>query len=287
MLDGGPGVVAVPKGALGLQGLAATKDLNSYINRAPDPRLNSILSKTNSPLRLGLIQQTDDVVQANGQRFPYACRFMFNPPVITVGYQVATGVLPPNQLTTAQLAATPIYPGATSVGFSLLFDRTYEVHYGPGQRNPTDLRKIGVYHDIQALENIVGVRNTASYSGSPTVDQSGNAVASTDNKDLLGNMLMIPVYVIFGGGAGIGLAYVGFFTSMTVTYTLFSQNMVPTRAAVDLQFTQLIGVGSQDFQKGGGTLIDRAHTATRTTTASGKNVDKKLSGYDLWKIRNR
>lgn len=271
MVDSGPGTVVVPKGPLGLQGYASNAvDLNDYINRAPDPRLNSILSKTNSPLRLGLIQQTDDVAAANGQLWPYATRFMFNPAVINVTYNVATGVLPPNQLTTDQVAAAGIYPGATSIGFSLFFDRTYEVAYGPGQRNPTDLRKIGVYHDIHSLENVVGVSNKGSYTGDQIVGADGKPTGKPE--DLLGNMLMIPVYVIFGGGAGVGLAYVGFLTSMNVTYTLFSQNMVPTRATVDLQMTQLIGHGNQDFQRGGGTLIDRAHTAGRTTTSSGKNV---------------
>lgn len=268
--SGGPGTISVPKGPIGLQGLvnSGPVDLNDYINRAADPRLNSILAKTGSPLRLGIIQQTDEVASANGQIWPYAVRFMFNPAVINVSYSVATGVLPPNQLTTDQLAATAIYPGSTSIGFSLFFDRTYEVNYGPGQRNPTDLRRIGVYHDINALERLVGVRNKASYTG--VIGPDGKPVG--DSKDLLGNMLMIPVYVIFGGGAGIGLAYVGFLTSMNVTYTLFSQDMVPTRATVDLQMTQLMGAGDQDFQRSGGTLIDRAHTAGRTTTSSGKNI---------------
>ncbi len=265
-----PSIEVPTLGPVGLQGWAAASgDVNDYINRTPDPRLNSILRKTGSPLRLGIIQQTDDWAIANDQRQPYACRFMFNPPVINVGYSIATGVLPANQLTSAQAAALALYPGQTTLGFSLLFDRTYEVAYGPGQSNPTDLRKIGVYHDIHALENVVGVSNSANYTRD-SVDEKGKA--KTNANALLGNMLMVPVYVIFGGGAGIGLAFVGFFTAMSVTYTLFSQNMVPTRAAVDLQFNQLIGSNAQDFQQGGGTLLERIHNFPRSgnTTSSGK-----------------
>lgn len=266
--------VSVPAGPLGLQGRA--RDINSYINRAPDTRLNSILKKTGSALRLGIIQQTDDVAAANGQAQPYACRFHFNPPTIGVTYQVATGVLPVSQLTTDQAAALAIYPGQTQLAWDLFFDRTYEVNYGPGQANPTDLREIGVYHDIQALENVVGVSNSAKYS---VQTSAADGTSKSNDQNLMGNMLMIPVYVLFGGGSGgtgrranTGLAYVGFLTSMNVTYTLFSSNMVPTRATVSLSFQQLVGRGARDYQKAGGTVIDRAHAVGRTTTSSGQNV---------------
>lgn len=267
----GPTSVKVPAGPMGVQGLATprSRTIDSYINRAPDPRLNSIIKTMKSPLRLGIIQQTDDWMAAiQNQAYPYACRFMFNPPVINVNYQVATSQLPAGQQTVDQLAAAAIYPGATGLSFDLMFDRTYEVAYGPGQSNPQDLRKVGVYHDIQALENVVGVRNSANYTGATVIDASGKVTAG-GTSDLIGNMLMVPVYVLFGGGAnGVGLAYVGFFTSISVQYTLFSQNMVPTRALVSLQFTQIIGRGVSDLKSG--TVIDRAHL--RNTTASPARV---------------
>lgn len=275
---GGSSSVKVSAGSAGVQGQVTHHDdnINAYINRPPDPRLNSIIKKMGLGLKLGIVQQTDEASRGNNQTHPYACRFHFNPPAISVAYSVATGVLPANQLTVDQLAASAIYPGQTSVSFGLLFDRTYEVAYGPGQTNPQDLRKIGVYHDIEALERVVGVKQKWSYTDQ-TTNPDGTA-KSEGKTDVQGNMLMLPVYLIFGGGpANSGLAFVGFFTSMNVTYTLFSQNMVPTRATVELGFQQLVGANSRDYTKGGGTLIDRAHAAGRTTTSSGQNV--ALSPY--------
>lgn len=255
--------VKVPTGPLGLQGSVYHWD--DYINRAPDQRLNSIIKKMNSPLRLGLVQQTDDWAVATGQGRPYACRFMFNPPIINMQYNVATTQLPAAQQTSDQLAANAIYPGSTLGSFNLLFDRTYEVAYGPNATNSLDLRKVGVYHDIQAMERVVGVSEAAKYSG------------GADNKDVyaMGNMLMVPVYILFGGGANnVGLSYVGYFTSMLVEYTLFAQNMVPTRAQVSLQFTQIIGRSLTDLK--GGTIVDRAQRGN--TTASGSKTSKSSAG---------
>lgn len=66
---------------------------------------------------------------------------------------------------------------------------------------------------------------------------------------MIGNMTLVPVYIIFGGGGTAdgkyapitGLAFVAYITSMSVTYGLFSQNMIPTRAGVSISAVQLVG----------------------------------------------
>lgn len=267
-----PGVatVSVPKKGSGLQG--AFNDINQYINPPPDPRLNDIVARKAPGLRHGIIQQTDDMVGPD-QKFPYACRFLFNPAVINVSYNVATGVTPPSELTPDQAKALAIYPGATGIGFSLLFDRTYDVYYGP-QAGGFDLREIGVYADIAALESVTGVRTNVTVAGNDNI-----TLASGDNSSaIVGNMLMIPAYVIFGGGNGgksgkplTGLTYIGYITSMNVSYGLFSENMVPTRAAVDIQMTQLVGKDAVSFQAAGGTLVDRGAKAFPTTNRDSRN----------------
>lgn len=243
-------------GPIGLQGnVAHPLSINGYINPPPDKRLNSILSKTGSTLRQGLIQQTDDWVKSRGgvgvrrQRFPYTCRFLYNPPVVNVSYGIDMGALSAGQLTAEQLTADPVYAGMTSVGFSLLFDRTYEM-MGP-THTAGDLRQVGVYRDIAALENVVGVRDGL-------ID--GEEV-------MLGNMKAVPVYILFGGGGTgrgsvPGLAFAGVIQSLNVTYTLFSQNMIPMRATVEVGFQQMIGRSAQDINKGGGDLLNRAHNTT-------------------------
>lgn len=241
---------------MGLQGnVAHPLSINGYINPPPDKRLNSILSKTGSRLRQGVIQQTDDWVKSvagtgvQRQRFPYACRFLYNPPVINVSYGVDMGVTATGSLRPEQLTADAVYPGSTSLGFSLLFDRTYEM-MGPTQ-TAGDLRKVGVYRDIAALENVVGARE----------------IEKGTNKAVLSNMKAVPVYILFGGGGSgkssiPGLAYAGVINSLAVTYTLFSQNMVPMRATVEIGFQQMVGRSASDVAQGGGSLLDRAHNTT-------------------------
>jgi hypothetical protein len=286
--DFGPGSAS---NFIGVQGQKATDPGNAlnYINPPTDRRLNSILQKTGSPLRQGIIQQTDDVVAAAGttvqsdgtsisQPYPYACRFMFNPPDFTVGYGINTNVLPLGQMTPAQLQGKAFYAGQTSISFSLLFDRTYEIAYGPGGTYNADLRKIGVYADIAALEAVVGVRSVSTTNPGAN-DQSGataSVLKTSGGSTLLGNMSMVPVYILFGGGSGpggdsVGMGFAAYITSMTVNYGLFSSSMVPTRASVQIGATQLVGENLQTLFDKGGTLPKRLGQAGRVSTVYGGN----------------
>lgn len=226
--------------------------LQEYINPATDPRINSIITKTGSPLKQGIIQQTDDNV-TGGQKYPYACRFMFNPTAIEVSYATDETAFNPATLTPAQGAASAIVPGKTSISFSLLFDRTFEVAYGPSALRPRNLRDIGVYADIAALENVVGVRyNFAEDAESVT--------------QLMG---IRPCYFVFGGGDNnVGLTFIGAITSMNVTYSSFSERMVPVRAGVAINAVQFLGRSFEEFDQQGGTLLERA-SAERSRGRSG------------------
>lgn len=222
-------------------------NIQDYSNPPADPRINSIITKTGSPLRQGIIQQTDDNVVAP-QRFPYACRFMFNPTAIEVSYATDESAFDPATMSAAQSAGVAVVPGKTSISFSLLFDRTFEVAYGPSTLRPRDLRDIGVYADIGALESVVGSRfNFASNS-----------------KNVIQLMGLRPCYFIFGGGNNnVGLSFIGAITSMTVTYSSFSERMVPVRAGVIINATQYLGKSFDDFNRRGGTVLERAAVRSR------------------------
>lgn len=226
---------------IGLQQDFRAFDIQEYTNPATDPRINSIIQKTGSPLRQGIIQQTDDNV-VGPQKFPYACRFMFNPTAIGVSYATDETVYNPSVQTPAQAAALALVPGRTGISFSLLFDRTFEVAYGPSASRPLDLRDIGVYADIGALENVVGARFNFT----------------TDASSVIQPMGVRPCYFIFGGGDNnVGLTFIGAITSMNVTYSSFSERMVPVRAGVELNVVQLLGRSFDDFERRGGTLLER------------------------------
>lgn len=239
--DGG-GSATVSTGGVGLQGKFNGGNIQEYINPPADSRLNSILHKTGSPLRQGIIQQTDDMV-TGPQKYPYACRFMFNPTTLDVGYATDESVFDPSKLTPDQAAAVALVPGKTSLSFSLLFDRTYEVAYGPSGSVPRDLRNIGVYADIAALENVVGARYNFATKADAVIQPMG----------------IRPCYFVFGGGAGnVGLTFIGAIVQMQVTYSSFSERMVPVRAGVQLQVVQFLGRDFNQLNERGGTLIQRA-----------------------------
>lgn len=251
--DSGAGI------GIGLQGRLNVNDLNGYVNPPADPRLNSIIKKMGSPLRQGIIQQTNDAF-VPPQRYPYACRFLFNPTTISVNYGGPDeNILDPSKLTPEESAALASVPGKTTLGFSLFFDRTYEVAYGPSATLPRNLRNIGVYADIGALENVVGARFNFG----------------DDPKTVIQPMGLRPAYIIFGGGSdNVGLSFIGAITSMDVTYTTFSERMVPIRAAVNIGVTQMLGRDIGELRAQGGTLLQRAQDRTRRQNIGAQSLPR-------------
>lgn len=279
--------------AIGVQGLLDINNLHNYLNAPMDPRMRS-QNPYYAGLKQGIIQQADSWVQGVGrgqavtdsgdlnggtlstQQYPFGVRFLFNPSGINVSYQTDPSVLPLGQTTEAQAAALSFYPGSTSINFSLQFDRTYEVVYGPNATTATtagkDLRGIGVYEDIGFLEKVIGARGL---------------LRDSSNQPQLSNMVMVPVVIIFGGGDGkggvaaaVGLSYYAFINSVSVTYSHFARNMVPIRAGVDINATMIIGSSPADAAKSGDlrSQIRTAAGRAATTTGSGSKSPQSLGG---------
>lgn len=223
------------------------KDKSSYINPPHDARMNSILKHYNSKLTHGIMQQHDSLLQGTGnpQKYPYAVRFLWNPTNITHTISLDSDFKTQYKLEPADAAAVAIGAGSGSIGFRLLFDRTYEVAYGPNKSSSRDLRRVGVYADVAFIERIMGVVSSQ-------VDALGQQVFQPAQ--------LIPVNFLFGGGYGlrggaVGLKYVGYITQASINYTQFSENMVPMRCEVDISVVQ--SVGQRDVALSGGSLLDR------------------------------
>lgn len=172
--------------------------------------------------------------QGNNQ---YRVNFLYNPSTISESRSADfnSEVLPIS-------ARTPGDPGQfatglnTTIGFSLLFDRTFELW--DASYVGTDAGKYGVYADINAFYNLLGINQVSIQS---PVSLSSGSFASTQKYALVvqGPMSQIAVDLYFGAKSEGALKYYGFVSSFDITYTHFTQKMVPQRCAVNVSFTML------------------------------------------------
>ncbi|MFD4858435.1 hypothetical protein [Streptomyces atratus] len=180
---------------------------------------------------------------------PYMVNFLYNPPSVKVSHQtdVASSVS-----VTPQAYRNPLDKGnwniplSATIGFNLLFDRTYEMWGGPQVPNAGDYtgwvpQTHGVWVDIAALYRVVGiiqpkdnaVTNSPLRPGVPTspyVDHSSDGLTSLISNSNPGPMPLTPVTVYFGGVDS--LSYHGYISSIELDWTHFSQMMVPMRCVV-------------------------------------------------------
>jgi hypothetical protein len=175
----------------------------------------------------------------NGGPLP-TLAFLYNPTTVTAYF--ATDV---NDTSVDMLYSSPPDSGLPTMGmnqvvsFSLLFDRTFEMwgsYSNSGEPNTAqsglqgsnDPSVVGVDADVLAMKQLAGM---FFFSAS----QRGTA----QQQIAQGPMLMIPTYLNFGKLSS-GETYYGYVSDFTVTYTHWTQNMVPIRCTIDVDFTLLI-----------------------------------------------
>lgn len=152
--------------------------------------------------------------------------FLFNPTEINASYSVqfqGAAKQYPNLNDTA-LLRTGL---SQSVSFTLLFDRTYAFFNNKGG----DLAALGVDVDVRQMRQFTGM-----YVAAKNQAQANGGASFTVAQ---GIMAQIPSYVFFSGVVSHGLIYYGFVNAWDVTYTHFSNKMVPMRCAIDVSFTLL------------------------------------------------
>jgi hypothetical protein len=193
--------------------------------------------------------------------------FLFNPSTINSSFSVAN----------ASLQAAFLYPvpGSTStllaplqqtVSFDLYYDRTYELNYGTGAngngtQKANDPGVIGCQADVLQWMQFTGMlANLNNVSNVQTLLTGGAAFGSTTNipTSALGNggiMIMVPCWLYFSNltqakaltktqansvqALNSQLAYYGYVDSWSVNYTHWTQQMVPIRCVISVEFTML------------------------------------------------
>jgi hypothetical protein len=208
---------------------ARIRSVPSWISKSQDPRFQ---------LERGNIISAFPKASTEMNRY-YILNFLYNPSVVNVSHSInAANQVAPAYTRSDFDKGTPLVAAGGSLSFSLLFDRTYEMS-DPAQQG-TFAGTYGVMADIHVLYNLVGI-NTKQLVGHEA-DKSAPSSA-VDSKDVIGVMQMNPVIVHFGRPMDGGyrdsslpnmsmMRYFGYLTSLNITYSHFSQRMMPVRCAV-------------------------------------------------------
>lgn len=206
-------------------------------NQAINPTIKKDFNSRTGSLHRGLLVAGAGIAGNTGQ-VQYKVNFLYNPSTISESRSIDlnNGVLP-------SYARNPDDPGTyatslnTTVGFSLLFDRTFELW--DGSYRSTQPGIYGVRTDVEAFYNLLGINtpvvqtNTQTQAAPPAINPSKviNVVQ--------GPMQFIPTNLYFGDNSKGALSYFGYVSGMDITYTHFIANMTPSRCAIDISFTVL------------------------------------------------
>lgn len=183
-------------------------------------------------------------------------RFLYNPSDFTVGYSPTDAVIqnPDTSGSDAAASATLLGASTTTCSFSLLFDRTYEVNAALNTPGSQFSHLTGVNVDTVVFQQLLGI------------PLNGN-----------GFPLYLPIQLYLGGVNT--LAFYGVVNNSSVTYTHFSQNMVPLRAVVSVNMTQWID-STQDTTPGSVGKTTGIYSAPRggTSVPSPQTGQSAISG---------
>lgn len=166
-------------------------------NRKPDGRLFDATPWVGKIDR-GEIMEYDAGTNRYG---PGRVQFMYNPNEITYTFQFNSAIADPSQ--TAQIPTLGAL-GGTVLGFTLFFDRHYEVAYGGDKQ--------GVLDDLRVLKYIVGMKSDAY-----------NFMITKTNRFILGT----------------NHRFFGIINSMQARLAHFSEQMVPMVAEVMISAIQV------------------------------------------------
>lgn len=162
--------------------------------------------------------------------------FQYNPSSFEASYELQNTTVNASQMyqiTSGEAALT--VPMMQQVEFTILFDRTFDLWGTVGSETASTVNALGVDADVLALKQYTGMFMTASNAAEASASFS-NAVPAVGQ---LSQGLMQPMlgYLYFSSTPTYGSFYYGYVDSWDVTYTHFTQSMVPMRCSCDISFT--------------------------------------------------
>ncbi|MCC3766038.1 hypothetical protein [Streptomyces sp. UNOC14_S4] len=176
-------------------------------------------------------------------------RFLYNPSTVAITHGLDGQNMQLAQWQRSEdMTGTALLPVNNSCSFSLLFDRTFDV-IGPRDKPPA---KFGVMYDVNMLYNLCGINQKVKpniggggdddfpvgpWIGGSDKDDKPSSDSGEMPQTITGPMQMVPVDVYFGGHQN--LYFYGFISNISINYSHWVQEMIPTRCAVSLTVTGL------------------------------------------------
>lgn len=169
--------------------------------------------------------------------------FLYNPSTVEATYPIADASVGailqfPNPNDKADLRV----PLQQTVTWSLLFDRTYEL-WGSTNRtkhpgkNGNDPSAVGVLADVFQMQQFTGMLVNYSPGNNPVVvpTNTGGSVANFAGHQ--GIIQIVPCWVYFGVKEA--LSFYGYIQEWDLQITHWSQDMVPMRCVININFNML------------------------------------------------
>lgn len=223
--------------------------------------------------------------------------FLYNPSTVEASYSIdnigaqSTLMFP---VATSDSNTSLVLQLSQTVGFTIMFDRTYEMNTGSAS---AQMKALGCEVDVLAMKQFTGMfsqigsanvqsgdptsgnpflGSAAGGSGGTSTAISGlNAALNTANPNsgavLQGIMAYQPSYVFFGAPQA-SICYYGVVSSWDVQYTHFAQNMVPMRCVIDVSYTLLPPPTTSVANDAGATSASQKAAINAFINASGGKV---------------
>lgn len=186
------------------------------------------------PLKRGRIVASEVATTSAGLQV----NFMFNPTTLDFAFAFDGSQADPEGTDKTVTAPTV---GEGQLSLNLLFDRTYEVW----DRASTVAGVFGVHADVLAFYAFLGL-----------IDASYTASSSWEQLYPKSQIQQVYSYLYIGDR----LKYFGYITSFSVSYTHWSYDMVPTRAAVGIAFSVVMTTPSNITSLNSGTTTPQQTT---------------------------
>lgn len=196
-------------------------------------------------LQRGYMVRDSDYLTGNVQ---YSLRFLYNPSEVEVSHNTdvtSNAAILPQAYRNTLDTAKPNVPLNATVNFNLLFDRTYELWDSASRSHSLYDRDdepslSGVKVDVAAAYRVVGILQprTQAVANPHTSGADPGASRVVIRNGAPGPMPMTPVQVFFGGANS--LTYRGYVSALSITYTHWSQLMVPMRCTIGVTMSLLV-----------------------------------------------